>query len=221
MGSTQPHPSKAAFVIASDDTGLDIRRRSTYDLWVGVPDAVAPLVILVHGPVRAGPRPREWPVYRGYGALLARAGMAVAVADLDYTDVEALSGPIVQLAEVSRAARNEPGVDGTRGVIWAFSGGARLVGRWIEEAPAWLRGVSLTYPVAPPVERAQIPIVLTRAGLEHPAVQKEVDRLVAVAADIQIIDVTNGRHGFDALDHNNESRQAVVAGVAAVTRLLS
>jgi hypothetical protein len=63
--------------------------------------------------------------------------------------------------------------------------------------------------------------VLTRVGLERPAVQESVNRLVALATHIQIIDVTDGHHGFDILDHNEQSRQAVTEGVAAVTRLLS
>jgi dienelactone hydrolase len=150
-----------------------------------------------------------------------RAGLAAAVADLDYTSVESLSGPIAQLQQVTDAARNEPGVDGQRAAIWAFSGGARLVGRWIEEPPDWLTGVSLTYPVVPPLRRAEVPIVLTRVGLESARIQETVERLITLATDMRIIDVPNGQHGFDALDHNDESREAVNAGIAAVTRLLS
>jgi hypothetical protein len=221
MAEAVPHPRDAAFVVATDPAGIDVRHRSAYDLWITASDTVLPLVILVHGPVRDGPRPREWPVYQGYGSLLAHAGLAAAVTDLDYTNVEALSGPIAQLGEVAESARREPGVDGGRCVIWAFSGGARLVGRWVEEPPGWLRGVALTYPVVAPVTRAQGPIVLTRVGLEHPAVQETVDRLVALASDIQIIDVTNGHHGFDVLDHTDDSREAVTEGVAAVVRLLT
>jgi hypothetical protein len=221
MAGTPLLPSEAAFVIDSDAAGLDVRHRSAYDLWVAPSNAVVPLVMLVHGPVRSGPRPREWPVYRGYGALLARAGLAAAVTDLDFTDVTALSEPMAQLDEVTEAARSESGVDGERAVIWAFSGGARLVGRLIEDPPAWLRGISLTYPVVPPVRRTQVPLVLTRVGLESPAVQETVDRLVALAPASQLIDVPNGHHGFDALDHNDESRQAVNAAINAVTRLLS
>lgn len=112
-------------MIDADAAGIDVRRRSPYDLWVVPSDAVVPLVVLVHGPVRGGPRPREWPVYRGYGSLLARAGVAAAIADLDYTTVESLSGPTGQLDAITDAARSEPGIDGTRAVIWAFSGGAR------------------------------------------------------------------------------------------------
>lgn len=216
-----PRPSEAAFVIPTDSAGLDVRRRSGYDLWIAASDVLAPLIVLVHGPVREGPRPREWSVYQGYGSLLARSGFAVAVTDLDYTDVRLLSEPITQLAEATHAARSEPGVDGNRAVIWGFSGGARLVAGWIEEPPKWLRGVGLSYPVVPAVRRAPIPIVLTRVGLEDPAVQETVDRLVALATDIQVIDVSKGHHGFDALDQDDESRQAVRAGVAAVARLLS
>jgi dienelactone hydrolase len=208
-------------VIATDAAGLDFRPRPAYDLWLPSSGEVAPLVILVHGPVSVGPRPREWPVYRGYGSLLAESGLAAAVTDLDYTRVDALSEPIAQLDEVAAAVRDEPGVDGERAVVWAFSGGARLLSCWIEDPPNWLRGVSLTYPIVPVLERAQVPIVLTRVGLERAAVQRTIEQLLAFAPDAQIIDVPHGRHGFDALDHTDESRQAVNAGVAAVSLLLS
>ncbi|HKI91380.1 MAG TPA: hypothetical protein VJ986_03670 [Gaiellaceae bacterium] len=222
MAGMPPHPAEAEFVIATDAAGFDVRRRSAYDLGIAASDAILPLVVLVHGPVRGGgPRPREWPVYQGYGSLLTRAGLAAAVADLDFTSVEALSKPTAQLDEIVDAARSEPGVDGEKVVIWGFSGGARLVGRWIEEPPCWLRGISLTYPVAAPVSRVQVPIVLTRVGLERPAIEATVERLLALTTHAEVINVPNGHHGFDTLDHNDESRRAVTSAVAAVTRLLS
>lgn len=129
--------------------------------------------------------------------------------------------PIGELDALIGEVRGEDGVDGERVVIWAFSGGARLVGRWLEAPPAWLQGIALTYPVAPQVERVQAPVVLTRVGHEHPGIQATVDRFLAVAPDTEVIQLDGGQHGFDMLDHNPQSQQAITAAMNAVVRLLS
>ena len=68
------------------------------------------------------------------------------------------------------------------------------------------------------------PIVLTRVGLERPEFQAKVDDFLARAkeagADVRVIDVPDGHHGFDALDHTDQSRDAVRAAIAAVTEKL-
>jgi hypothetical protein len=215
-------PSQLEFVLNPDRTGIEVRRRAEYDLYLGSSGSEVPLIVYVHGPVR-GPvaRPREWPVYRGYGALAANAGAGAAIADLDYTDPQAPDAPTAQLERILDAARSENGIDGDRVAIWAFSGGARLVGRWLEAPPEWLRIVGLTYPVAPTVARVAAPLVVTRIGLEDPEIQASVERLLAVAPSATIIDVPHGRHGFDLLDHNPESRDAVTQALDAVTAVLA
>ena len=71
-----------------------------------------------------------------------------------------------------------------------------------------------------------LPIVLTRVGLERPAIAATVEAFVATAhgaeADLSIVDVPSGRHSFDLLDHTDESRQAVTTALDRVlTNLLS
>jgi dienelactone hydrolase len=218
MEAAAPDPSELEFVLSPDAAGIELRRREDFDLYVRVERA--PLVVLVHGPVRGiVARPREWPVYRGYAALLANAGANAAVADLAYSDIHELDGPTAQLESVVDAARSESGVDSGRVAIWAFSGGARLVGRWLEEPPQWMRGIALTYPAAPLVRRVGARLVVTRVGIEHPRIWDTVE-LLAIAPDAEVIDVPNGRHGFDMLDHNAASRDAVRRALDAVTALL-
>lgn len=172
------------------------------------------------GPVPgSATRPREWPVYRGYGALAANTGMAAAISDLDYTDARALDAPIAQLERLVDAARAEPCVDSNRVVVWAFSGGARLVGSWLEDPPAWMKGLALTYPVVPTVSRVAGPVVVTRVGLEQPHIQAALDQFLALTPTSLVIDVPNGQHGFDLLDHNDESRRAVCRMLDAVIDL--
>ena len=222
MASTRPDPAQLEFVLAPDTSGIAVHRRADYDLYTRPPDTRMPLVVFVHGPVRgAGARPRDWPVYRGYGSLAANAGIASAVVDLDYADVDALDAPTVQLGELLDVARTEDAVDPDRVAIWAFSGGGRLVGRWLEDPPQWLRGIALTYPVVPTLMRVGTPVVLTRVGLEHPAIQATVDQLLAVAPEVEVITVEGGHHAFDMLDHTDESRRAVNTALDAVVRLLA
>jgi acetyl esterase/lipase len=58
------------------------------------------------------------------------------------------------------------------------------------------------------------PLLLTRVGRELPERQALVDRFLARASatgtDVRVIDVPDGQHGFDALDHTDQSRQAVL-----------
>jgi hypothetical protein len=215
-------PAELEFVLTPDTSGVDVRRRGGYDLYVRPSEGRVPLVVLVHGPVPgAEVRPREWPVYRGYGFLLANAGIAAAVTDLDYTDIEALDAPIAQLREILEAARAEDAVDPEHTALWAFSGGARLVGGWLEDPQPWLRGIALTYPVVPALSRVRARIVVTRVGLERAPIETTVDQLLALAPDAEVIDVDGGQHGFDILDHTDESRRAVSSAVDAVVRLLA
>jgi hypothetical protein len=183
-----------------------------------------PTAIIVPGPSPEGyVPPREWPVYVGYGRLLASRGVAAVVLDLPYHDISEWSQVSQDLPGRVEAARALDDVDPTRIAIWAWSGGAMLVGSWLAESPEWLRGMALTYPVLATPEpkpmpadavRPGRPLVLTKVGKERPDWQASVDRFLATAADtgaeVHVIEVPEGQHGFDVLDHTEESRQAVL-----------
>ena len=132
------------------------------------------------------------------------------------------------------AARADPRADADRVVLWFFSGGAMLSAGWLADAPAWLRGIALTYPVVTPlpgmvaapgfdapaaaVGPGAPPLLLTRVGREHPGFVAGVDALLANAADVEIIEVPDGRHSFDVVDHTDASRAAVRRAVDWVCR---
>jgi dienelactone hydrolase len=131
--------------------------------------------------------------------------------------------------------RRDPRVDGDRLALWFFSGGGLLAADWLREPPAWLRVLALSYPlVAPlpgwpveerfaPIEAAtgagDLPIVLTRAGREDPAIAALVEQFVA-AAHPQIVDVPGGRHSFDVLDDDEASRAAITRATDLVLTAL-
>lgn len=212
-------------------------RHGAVDLYLPEAGEPRPAVVFVHGgPVPAGlrPTPREWPVFQGYGSAVAGRG-AVGVT-LDHGLHTLADYP--QAADDVRAAvdlvRADPRVDADRVAIWFFSGSGPLLADWLRTPPHWLRCAAATYPLlaCPPqsgtrfqpaeavAEAGALPIVLTRVGLEQPQIAATVEAFVTAAgacgARLEIIDVPNGHHSFDLLDHTDESRKAVERALDAV-----
>ncbi|RNH98682.1 hypothetical protein EEZ25_25160 [Micromonospora aurantiaca] len=222
-----------------------VERHGDVDLHVPAGDGWHPAVVVVHGvpgPPEA-PDARDWPLYRGYGALLAEAGVLTAIPRLTLASPDDLYTVAARVAAAAEMLRADPRVDADRLGLWFFSGAGLLLGDWLRDPPAWLRGVAATYPLLaplpgwPPVDPRFRPIdaldlpagagvgaartegaarptlVLTRAGRERPEVAPTIEAFTAVAQrrgiPLCVVDVPNGQHGFDALDHTEESRAAV------------
>ncbi len=232
---------------------VERERSGRADLYAPQGEGPFPAVIFVHGgpiPADMQPTPREWPVYRGYGSLLASQGVFAVTVDHRLHVVPGPEGPRFDLATAAQdiadaveTVRHHPRVDADRIVLWFFSGGGLLSADPLRERPKWLRGLALTYPVLEPLPGWPVdsryrplsaitepgpavpPIVLTRVGLEKPDVAATVARFLAVAKDsgvlVEVIDVPNGHHSFDVLDHTDESRDAVEAAVSRVRDLLA
>jgi dienelactone hydrolase len=147
------------------------------------------------------------------------------------TECAAAADEIVAAVEQVRAL---PGVDPDRIALWFFSGGGLLAADWLREPPTWARCLALTYPVLQTIPEwgveprfdptlavprsGALPILLTRVGRDRPEFVSGVAAFVEAARDarLDIIDVPNGRHGFDMLDHTDESRDAVTRALAWV-----
>jgi dienelactone hydrolase len=203
---------------------LDIYRPSGEGPW--------PAILFVHGgPAPPDPPPREWPAFRGYATEAAERSVAGGVVGHSLARgtalIEQAAAEVAAGADQLRAA---PGIDPGRIALWFFSGSGLLAARWLERAPSWLRCVAATYPrfslpddlpdlpdlptAIDAIARApRLPVVLTRVGLERPdlaaAVEQFADAAASSGANLEIIDVPHGRHGFDFLDHTDESRAAV------------
>jgi acetyl esterase/lipase len=217
-------PVDPPFVLDPPSAGVEVTRRDDMDIYRGPADGPRPTVVFVPGPIPAAmpTRPRDWAVYRGYGRLSVAHGLVAVVTALPYydaqTDAAACADALERVLETVRAL---PEVDGDRIALWVFSAGGWMVGRWLSASPDWLRCLALTYPVLQedPVVPGR-PVVLTRVGLESPKRQATVDAFLARAkdagADVRVIDVPDGQHGFDVLDHTEQSRAAVVEAMTAV-----
>ena len=233
-------PSDPPFVLPTPTVA-----RATHEgLELYLPDssAPAPAVLLIHGvPYAAEGRalPSDWGIYRGYASQLADRGSVATVVNHSPDGLPDDDRSTAALTAAIKALRTHPRVDGDRVALWFFSGAGPLASEFLHNPPQWLRCVALTYPVLGdselvtvrglhPVEAVAgaggLPIVMTVAGRELPDVAPTqppfVEAARAAGVQLQLIDVPEGRHGFDVLDHTDESRAAVGAALTAVTEAL-
>ncbi|MCZ7423663.1 alpha/beta hydrolase [Verrucosispora sp. WMMA2121] len=238
------------FVLTPPDH--DAEREANLDWYRPDGDTPRPAVILVHGgpmPPGTSPTPRDWPVFRGYGSLLASLGSIAVTAEHRLQVVVGPDGPFADyptaaqdVADAVDRVRADPRVDPERIALWFFSGGGLLSTDWLRERPEWLRAVALTYPLLAPLPEWGIdprfapaaaigeagrpvpPLLLTRVGLERHMLSEPVAVFLRAAGDngvpADVLDVPNGQHGFDMLDHTDESRQAVEKAATWITERL-
>jgi acetyl esterase/lipase len=221
-----------------------VERHGTIDLYLPEASQPRPAVVFVHGgpiPAELRPTPRDWPVYRGYGSIAAARGVVGVTVDHRLHDPASYPLAATDVAAAVDVVRAHPRVDADRVAVWFFSGGGLLSADWLRTPPEWLRCVAATYPVLAvrpgrgvdprfqPIEAVAaagtLPIVLTRVGRERPQIAAGVDAFVSAArackARLEIVDVPDGQHGFDMLDHNDGSRRAVEQALDSVLAAVS
>ncbi|MDT0380404.1 alpha/beta hydrolase [Streptomyces sp. DSM 42041] len=199
------------------------------------PDAGTPRpgVLFVHGgpvPQGARPTPRDWPALVGYARYAAELGAVGATVDHGLHDVADYARAAEDVAAAVARVRADPRVDGSRVALWFFSGGGLLAADRLAAPAPWLRCVAATYPVLAPLPNwglagsrfrpadavrgaGRLPLVLTRVERERPEIAATVAAFVTAArecgADLEVIDVPGGHHGFETVDHTEEARRAV------------
>jgi dienelactone hydrolase len=201
------------------------------DLYLPAGDQPCPVVVLVHGgpvPAERPRRPRSWPAYRGYGSLLAAAGVTGVMFEHGYrspADIDRAAEDVRRAVEVGRS---HPAVDADRVVLWFFSGGGVLAGRWLAEPPDWLAGVVLTYPLLnhlpgvtsrlpTPVSVAadvRTPVLLVRVEHELDVARPGQQEFLTACPDVSVIDVPGGHHGFETIDDTSAARAAIADSIA-------
>jgi acetyl esterase/lipase len=227
-------PFLQPFVLEVSD--VDRTRRGSVDVYGGGAGERRPAVVFVPGgplPPELRPTPRDWPVYVGYGSLAAGTGLVGVTVDHRLHSPADYPTAAADVAAAVEQVRALPEVDAERVALWFFSGGGLLSADWLAEPPAWLRCVALTYPLLAPMPgwdvdprfrpaaaSAELPVLLTRVGLERPEVAATVAEFVVAADQVEIIDVPDGQHGFDMLDHTEDSRDAVRAAMSWVAAAL-
>ncbi|WP_328549652.1 MULTISPECIES: alpha/beta hydrolase [unclassified Streptomyces] len=241
---TQPPPHLRPFPL--DVPELPRERRGNVDLYLP-PDAEGPrpAVVFVHGgPVPAGvrPTPRDWPTLMGYARLAAAQGAVGVTLDHRLHDVADYERAAEDVAAAVELARADPRVDADRIALWFFSAGGLIMADWLRARPVWLRCVAATYPILAPMSNwglagsgflpaeavahaGNLPVVLTRVGLEMPEIAVTVEEFLAAAkdagTDVEVVDVPHGRHGFETLAPVEEWRDAVHRAMGSVLARLT
>jgi acetyl esterase/lipase len=215
-------------------------RHGRTDLYLPDAEGPRPAVVFVHGgpvPRGAQPTPRDWPAFVGYGRLAAALGAVGVTLDHRLHELGDFPRAAEDLAEVVELVRADPRVDADRVALWFFSAGGLLSADWLAAPPRWLCCVAATYPVLAPLPSwglsgtrfrpaaavrgaGTLPIVLTRVGRERPEIAATVEAFLAAAkdggADVEVVDVPDGGHGFETTDRTDEARHAVERAMRTV-----
>ncbi len=207
----------------------------------GTPRA-RPAVVLVHGGPVPRMGAKNMGVFVSYSELLGASGFVAVTFDHRFVAPERLPDACEDVAAAVEHVRSESatlGVDPDRLALWVFSGGGPLLAAPLRDRPPWLRALVAYYAVldvrqAPPgaedtlgpdrrrelsaVEglgdaRSAPPLLVARAGLDHPWINGGIDRFaqqaLATGATLDLLTHPHGRHGFDILDDDARSRQVI------------
>jgi acetyl esterase/lipase len=207
------------------------------------PPMPRPAVVLVHGGPLPTLGAKNMGVFVSYGELLAASGFVAVVFNHRFLAPNRLADAnedVMDLLAHVRANAASLSVDSDRLALWAFSGGGPFLAAPLRERPPWLRAVVAYYAIldlqdpAPGVDsglttesrevfsavrgldekgRAAPPLLVARAGLDHPWLNGGVDRFTRAAvergAEIDLLNHPEGRHGFDILDDNPRSKRII------------
>jgi acetyl esterase/lipase len=204
------------------------------------PTRPRPAVLLVHGGPLPKLGAKDMGVYHSYGAILAASGFVAVAFDHRFLGPDRLvdaGQDVADLVAHVRANAAALGIDADRIAIWAFSGGGPFLAAPLRERPPWLRALVAYYAVLdlrqPPLgvdsglspelrercspvaalgdARSAPPLLVARAGLDHPWLNGGTDRFVqealAKGATLDLLNHPDGRHGFDILDDDARTRE--------------
>ncbi|MFZ5814040.1 MAG: alpha/beta hydrolase [Bacillota bacterium] len=193
------------------------------------------------GPVLADAK--DWGQYRSWGELTAASGLAAVTFTHRSTErltraEEALSDVTDLLAYVRQHA-GELGIDPERLGLWVCSAGGPVgLTPVLTGAAGPIRCAAALYPLleigpdrVPPgltleelrplsplsaLERAEAPVpplLLVRAGQDHPNFTQSAERFAAAALarnlELELINYATGHHGFDLVNDEERSRQII------------
>ncbi|MFI8348091.1 dienelactone hydrolase family protein [Streptomyces sp. NPDC085596] len=208
-------------------------RMEHIDLYPPDDQVACPAVVFVHGgPLPAGirPTPRDWPFFTAYARHAAQLGTVGVTLDHRLHAPGDLARAAEDVSAAVELVRAHPRVDGDRVALWFFSGGGPLAAPWLSAPPPWLRCLAVNYPMLEPLPghgtdgdrfrpaaavrgAGDLPVILTRAGLEDPALDATVERFLDAAAEcgasVEVVAAPHCHHGFETLDHTTEARAAV------------
>lgn len=201
-----PKPEAGRIVVHKD---LELRPGLKYDVYRPAGNDVVPLFVIgnVGSLLYTG-----WPIYSGWGEAIANAGMAgvvyqatqpTAIADFDL------------LMEKLRADSARLKLDPSRVFVYSASANVQFGLPLLMDAKRdYITGGTIYYGDAN-VEtiRTDLPVLVVRAGLDNPALNERIDKLIgrALAANAPwtVENYGGGLHGFEAQNDTDITRALI------------
>jgi acetyl esterase/lipase len=199
------------------------------------------VILVHGGPIPEGTRIKEAGVFVTTGRLLAASGFGAVTFNHRFYGPERVRDADDDVATLVAHVRENAAslrLDAERIALWCYSGGGPLLARWLRERPSSLRALVAYYSILDlqvppegvpdplgeatrrqysplchlgPGERSVPPILVARAGQDHPWLNGGLDRFVseALARNVPLDLMTHpeGHHGFDILDDTPRSRE--------------
>jgi acetyl esterase/lipase len=220
-GLVVPVPSKEHGTVHADSFNTATGTRRRFDVYRPANKSGAiPVVVFANG---AGSALREWNSYQQWARLVTSRGLAGVL--YEGPSFDQAKPPAENLA-ISRAdldsvlARlvvrsGELGIDAGNVVLWAGSA------QTMTATPVALtgnrqgvRGYVLYYGGgSAPEPRIDVPVLVARAGLDAPELNRSLDSLVAKLSDagvpLTLVTYPAGQHGFDIVDSTAMSARVI------------
>lgn len=179
-----------------------------------------PVVIFANA---AGTFVRGFRAYQEWGRLVTTRGFAGVLYDAPALDVSRPPGEITRLGVATldsvlhRLQRGEAeyGIDTRQVILWAGSSQTQVGTPFSLEGDRPVAGYVLYYGSGHAnAPRADVPVLMVRAGQDHPALNGSMDslavRLTQAGVPLTILHHPAGAHGFDIIDSTRVSA-AVIA----------
>lgn len=217
-------------------------RFGNFDLYLPA-STPSPAVLMVHGgpvPRDREVRPPDWPAYRGYGALLAHAGLIGVMFEHGFVDDESVGVARENIRDAVVALRKDPRIDADRFGMWFFSAGGLFMGSVLADPAEWaVAAVADTYAVPDnpaandfgllratvTAELSDIPLLLVMPENDFEwiatASAELLGRCEAEHRRVDVIEVRAGHHAFETVDDTDESRNAIRRSISWWAQALS
>lgn len=188
-------------------------------------------------------QPKDWGLYASYGQLLAAAGLVGVTFNhrlYGFDQQRQAANDIAAAIDFVCIHAAELHIDTARLGLWTFSGSGTQLSSPLHERPSFIRCLVAYYPIldlGPFVQHGLAavdedlvrrfspalalqgdsatlpPLLLARAGQDHPALNQGLDAFVqaALAANmpLDLLNHPRGQHGFDILDDDARSHEII------------
>ena len=184
------------------------------------PDGPLPAVLLMNG---SGPALKDWAQYEDWGRLCATAGLVGITFQARRDRATDFDDLLIHLEEQAE----ELGIDLQRLGLFACSANGRAVTPWAMDPERGRLRCAVFYYALMPFEsvRADLPLLVVRAGQDDAVINDSIDRFAAAAlavhAPLTLRNLADAGHAFDTREDTDRSRRVVRRTIAFLRSHLS